>query len=103
MTMDTLVGVNYMTSDGGGTDLGVHSMDSHDLDHSQDVLSKILSTHTLRLSIVMLVAEKTLTSLKGQARSQISILRQGVCMSCVQDADAKHFYVKLTRFLILSG
>jgi hypothetical protein len=32
-------------------------------------------THQLRLSFIMLVTEKTLTSLKGSARTQISILR----------------------------
>ena len=34
------------------------------------------ASHTLRLSFVMLVTKHTLTSLKGSARTQISILRQ---------------------------
>jgi hypothetical protein len=74
MTMDTtLVGAAFAHD----VDLGIPSMDSHDCGPGEeDVLAKISSTHTLRVSIVMLVTEKTLTSLKGQARSQISMLRQ---------------------------
>lgn len=47
--------------------------DDDDYDEKLDYLFK---THTLRLSFVMLVSEKTLTSLKGSARTQVSILRQ---------------------------
>ena len=70
MTMDTDVG-----------DLLAHaSMDSHDLvlpsGEQLNHMSKISSTHTLRLSFVMMVGEKTLTSLKGNSRSQVSMLRQ---------------------------
>lgn len=49
--------------------------ESHD-DDGEDVLSKISSTHKLRLAFVLLVTEKTLTSLKGNARTQVSMLRQ---------------------------
>jgi hypothetical protein len=42
----------------------------------EDIWTAISSTHRLRLSFVMLVSEKTLTSLKGPARTQVSILRQ---------------------------
>ena len=54
------------------------SMDSLDelTGGEEDVFTKIGYTHTLRTSFVMSVTEKTLTSLKGQARTQISILRQ---------------------------
>jgi hypothetical protein len=82
MTMDTtmLLGTNLI----GHDDLmAAHSTDSHDDHHlhphhrDDATLSKVAATHTMRLSIVMLVTQKTLTSLKGQARSQISMLRQG--------------------------
>lgn len=42
------------------------------------VLSSIAASHSLRLSFVMLIKEQTLSSLKGTARTQISILRQGM-------------------------
>jgi hypothetical protein len=45
-------------------------------DDGEDIWTAISSTHRLRLSFVMLVSEKTLTSLKGPARTQVSILRQ---------------------------
>lgn len=46
-------------------------------DDEDDLMWNSLShTHSLRLSFVMLVTEKTLTSLKGSARTQVSILRQ---------------------------
>jgi hypothetical protein len=82
MTMDTsmLLGSTLI----GHDDLmAAHSTDSHDDHHlhphhgDDATLSKVAATHTMRLSIVMLVTQKTLTSLKGQARSQISMLRQG--------------------------
>ncbi|KAI2513199.1 Pfam:DUF3608 [Fragilaria crotonensis] len=74
MTMDTTLAAPATTNE---TDLGVQSMDSLDeLTGEEDLFSKIGSTHTLRTSFVMLVTERTLTSLKGQARTQISILRQ---------------------------
>jgi hypothetical protein len=73
MTMETLVGSNLV----GDVDLGIPSIDSQEeANADSDLLSRISSTHSLRLSFVMLVTEKSLTSLKGQARSQISMLRQ---------------------------
>ncbi|KAL7564154.1 hypothetical protein ACA910_021129 [Epithemia clementina (nom. ined.)] len=41
-----------------------------------DVLNDIASTHSLRLSLVMLVTEKSLKGLKASSRTHISILRQ---------------------------
>jgi hypothetical protein len=71
MTVDTLTGIPFVLPE---TDLGI--VDSGDGDDDDDVMSKLSTTHTLRLSIVMVVTEKTLTSLKGSSRSQVSILRQ---------------------------
>lgn len=45
-------------------------------DEDDDLWLTLLNTHRLRLSFVMLVTDKTLTSLKGSARTQVSILRQ---------------------------
>jgi Vacuolar membrane-associated protein Iml1 len=45
-------------------------------DDDEDLWLTLSHTHRLRLSFVMLVTEKTLTSLKGSARAQVSILRQ---------------------------
>jgi hypothetical protein len=44
-------------------------------DDEDDVWTHISSTHALRLSFVMKVTEKSLTSLKGSARTQVSLLR----------------------------
>jgi hypothetical protein len=41
-----------------------------------DFHTDIASSHSLRLSFVMKVTEQTLTSLKGSARTQVSLLRQ---------------------------
>ena len=41
----------------------------------KDALSEISSKHRLRLSFVLKVMEKTLTSFKGNSRTQISVLR----------------------------
>ena len=43
---------------------------------NKEALLKISSTHRLRLSFVLKIMEKTLTSFKGNSRTQISILRQ---------------------------
>lgn len=65
--------------------LGVDFLDQRDGHHGQggeddteadDVLSIIGKSHHMRFSFVMLVTENTLTSLKGSARTQISMLRQ---------------------------
>jgi len=45
-------------------------------DDEDESWTQPLSTHSLRLSFVMLVTEKSLTSLKGSARTQVSLLRQ---------------------------
>lgn len=50
---------------------GLATESSHD-----EALVQIASTHRLRLSFVLKVMEKTLTSFKGNSRTQISILRQ---------------------------
>jgi hypothetical protein len=63
MTVDTVLGSQIIEESG----------DDGDVD---DTLSQIASTHTLRLSFVMLVTESTLTSLKESARTQVSMLRQ---------------------------
>ena len=67
MTMDTVLGSHL-------PDLGVYDTAAEE----DDTLSQISSTHSLRLSFVMLVTEKTLTSLKESARTQVSMLRQGM-------------------------
>lgn len=64
----------------------IHQTDSHDLlmGNNDDMtesaneasLSKITSTHRLRLSFVLKATEKTFTSFKGNSRTQISMLRQ---------------------------
>jgi len=46
------------------------------VDVDDDMWTTMSSSHSLRMSFVMLVTEKTLTSLKGSARTQVSILRQ---------------------------
>eukprot|EP00980_Cylindrotheca_fusiformis_P010443 scaffold2322_cov135-Cylindrotheca_fusiformis.AAC.2 len=64
-----------------------HQLDNYDLFQSavsmentsmdDDVSKSSLSaTHNLRLSFVLLVTDKTLTTLKGNTRTQISMLRQ---------------------------
>jgi hypothetical protein len=59
----------------------IHPTDSNDLawddtNENDASLSKIASTHRLRLSFVLKVTEKTLSSMKGNSRTQISMLRQ---------------------------
>ena len=54
---------------------GTSEEDNRENDPRQDLLYQLASTHTERLSFVMLVSEKSLTSLKGSARTQVSILR----------------------------
>ena len=63
--------------------IDTHQLDSVDLqqtesneDDGDDNWSKVNTTHKLRLSFVLLVTEKTLTTLKGNARTQVSMLRQ---------------------------
>ena len=65
MTMDTILGCHIPDVRESGDD-----------DEEDDILSRISTTHTLRLSFVMLVTEGTLTSLKESARTQVSMLRQ---------------------------
>jgi hypothetical protein len=64
--------------------IDTHQLDAGDIPHPEshdhdddDVWSKVSITHKMRLSFVLLVTEKTLTSLKGNTRTQISMLRQG--------------------------
>ena len=52
-----------------------HDDDDDDDDDDDGWSTALLQTHSLRLSFVMLVTEKTLTSLKGSARTQVSLLR----------------------------
>lgn len=54
----------------GWADLPTSPEDDNQIQHSSGTL------HPLRLSFTMLVSEKSLTSLKGSARTQVSILRQ---------------------------
>ena len=49
---------------------------SDDSEQTADALGRIAETHDLRTSFVITVTEKTLTSIKSSARTQISILRQ---------------------------
>ncbi len=76
--------ISDMTMDTQHLDIieaGIQHMDSHDediADHGPGGVSwsKVSTTHKLRLSFVLLVTDKTLTSLKGNTRTQISMLRQ---------------------------
>ena len=76
--------ISDMTMDTQHLDImegGIQHMDSLDediADHGTGGVSwsKVSTTHKLRLSFVLLVTEKTLTSLKGNTRTQISMLRQ---------------------------
>jgi hypothetical protein len=63
--------------------IDTHQLDTVDLqqtesieDDGDDNWSKVNTTHKLRLSFVLLVTEKTLTTLKGNTRTQVSMLRQ---------------------------
>ena len=69
--------------------IDTHQLDASDIpqaesneDDPDDIWSKVGLTHKLRLSFVLLVTEKTLTSLKGNARTQVSMLRQGTLILC---------------------
>lgn len=59
----------------GNSGTGSEDLDD-DFDVEDEIWSQISSTHTLRLSFVMKVTEKSLASLKGSARTQVSILRR---------------------------
>ena len=48
---------------------------------SQDIVELISSTHTLKTKFVIGVTEKSLNTLKSTARTQISILKQGMYCS----------------------
>ena len=54
----------------------IRTMGSDEDDTMDDPSSKLGKSHKLRLSFVLLVTEKTLTTLKGNTRTQISMLRQ---------------------------
>jgi hypothetical protein len=54
----------------------IQTMESHEDDETDVTWSKLSTTHKLRLSFVVLVTAKTLTTLKGNTRTQISMLRQ---------------------------
>lgn len=56
--------------------VGSHDEDDHGGFIGGDEWSKVSTTHKLRLSFVLLVTDKTLTSLKGNTRTQVSMLRQ---------------------------
>ena len=73
MTMDTqhldILEAGYSHTDS-------HEEEEHGGNFAGDEWSKVSTTHKLRLSFVLLVAENTLTSFKGNARTQVSMLRQ---------------------------
>jgi hypothetical protein len=69
MTVDTYYGVDPTKS--ADMQLPMPTFDDED-----DVWMHIESTHNMRLSFVMKVTEKSLNSLKGSARTQVSLLRQ---------------------------
>jgi hypothetical protein len=72
--------ISDMTTDTHQLDVGMDSslqlVESNDEADMDDTCSKVSMTHRLRLAFVLLVTEKTLTSLKGNARTQVSMLRQ---------------------------
>jgi Vacuolar membrane-associated protein Iml1 len=75
VTMDTSLVVPPAPSH--DIQLGNLSTDSQEESNNElDTISRIEMSHTLRTSIIMIVTDKTLTSLNGQSRTQISILRQ---------------------------
>jgi len=76
MTMDSLIGTNFSSDDDNKISPSISSNHIDGTIEEDNMLAKIRSKYKLRLSIVMLVTENSLTSLKGQTRSQISILRQ---------------------------
>jgi hypothetical protein len=77
MTVDTFYGVDPTKAAANDNN---HLMDLHlplpTFDDEDDVWMHIESTHTMRLSFVMKVTEKSLNSLKSSARTQVSLLRQ---------------------------
>lgn len=74
--------ISDMTMDTQHLDIieaGYYHVDSQDDDDGysgMDVWAKVNTTHKLRLSFVLLVTDKTMSSLKGTTRTQISMLRQ---------------------------
>ena len=78
MTADTTYQLDHIINE----TMNNHRPDSPDTslndnsNHQNEALLQITSTHRLRLSFVLKVTEKTLTSFKGNSRTQISILRQ---------------------------
>ena len=81
MTADTTYQLDNIINDAmnnrgpGSPDLTMDEGITTDSNHNEAFL-KITSTHRLRLSFVLKVMEKTLTSFKGNSRTQISVLRQ---------------------------
>ena len=81
MTADTTYQLDNIINDAmnnrgpGSPDLTMDEGITTDSNHNEALL-KITSTHRLRLSFVLKVMEKTLTSFKGNSRTQISVLRQ---------------------------
>ena len=82
MTADTVYGGNNTPLDASQQLVDFHlplttAVTTGDVvDVDDDIWTTMSSSHSLRMSFVMLVTEKTLTSLKGSARTQVSILRQ---------------------------
>jgi hypothetical protein len=69
------LGVDLVCQDEDDDENDEEDEEDHD-SQEDDILSQIGKTHTMRFSFAMLVTEKTLTSLKGTARTQVSMLRQ---------------------------
>lgn len=75
MTADTATYATATPLDSSHQLLDFHLSMTGDNDE-EDMWMNLTQTHSLRMSFIMLVTEKTLTSLKGSARTQVSILRQ---------------------------
>jgi hypothetical protein len=76
-TTTTLDGAGIVSGSSGLLELDMADSGDFGEEEQEDVmLTKVATTHSLRLAWVMLVSEKTLTSLKGSARTQVSLLRQ---------------------------
>ncbi|GAX20970.1 hypothetical protein FisN_1Lh364 [Fistulifera solaris] len=83
MTVETALGTLQSNQTGwsgqlppaGNLGTGSEDLDD-DFEVDDDIWTQISSTHNLRMSFVMKVTEKSLTSLKGSARTQVSILRR---------------------------
>ena len=53
-------------------------------EENSNVMDEIQKTHFVRVSFVVPISERSLTSIKSGARTQVSLLRRGKCYNCGQ-------------------